>query len=236
MLKHRTKLVAPFLLVAAVTLMHAMTAAADTLDDIKSRGKMIVAIDPTFAPYEYTDANDKIVGYDPAIMAAVAKHLGVTIEYQRMAFERPDIAVLCRRLRPHRTLAQIDLFEARACAGRREVEQGALRDREPDGALDVAGNQFIAALEPLIEPLQHASRLLAGFARSHDGDLVSALVGYHPQAALDQGEILSVLAEQQRGEPVVVEGERDLRRRGLRHRIRRCDECSIVRPCGAQRL
>ena len=86
MLKHRTKLVAPFLLVAAVTLMHAMTAAADTLDDIKSRGKMIVAIDPTFAPYEYTDANDKIVGYDPAIMAAVAKHLGVTIEYQRMAF------------------------------------------------------------------------------------------------------------------------------------------------------
>lgn len=59
---------------------------ADTLDDIKSRGKMIVAIDPTFAPYEYTDASNAIVGYHPAILAAVAKSLGIKIEYQRMAF------------------------------------------------------------------------------------------------------------------------------------------------------
>ncbi|MGC4243156.1 MAG: transporter substrate-binding domain-containing protein [Herbaspirillum sp.] len=59
---------------------------ADTLDDIKSRGKMIVAIDPTFAPYEYTDASNAIVGYHPAVLAAVAKSLGVKIEYQRMAF------------------------------------------------------------------------------------------------------------------------------------------------------
>jgi polar amino acid transport system substrate-binding protein len=86
MVKRRLKLVAPAVLVAAFTLAHSLTAAADTLDDIKSRGKMIVAIDPTFAPYEYTDASNAIVGYDPAILAAVAKHLGVTIEYQRMAF------------------------------------------------------------------------------------------------------------------------------------------------------
>ncbi len=86
MFKRRIKLVAPAVLVAAVTLIHSLTAVADTLDDIKSRGKMIVAIDPTFAPYEYTDANNAIAGYDPAIMGAVAKHLGVTIEYQRMAF------------------------------------------------------------------------------------------------------------------------------------------------------
>jgi polar amino acid transport system substrate-binding protein len=73
-------------LVPAAALLHAVTSHADTLDDIKSRGKMIVAIDPTFAPYEYTDASNAIVGYDPAILAAVAKRLGVTIEYQRMAF------------------------------------------------------------------------------------------------------------------------------------------------------
>jgi polar amino acid transport system substrate-binding protein len=70
----------------AATLFHAATTHADTLDDIKSRGTMTVAIDPTFAPYEYTDANNAIVGYDPAILAAVAKHLGVKVEYQRMAF------------------------------------------------------------------------------------------------------------------------------------------------------
>ncbi|GAB7526420.1 transporter substrate-binding domain-containing protein [Paraburkholderia sp. 2C] len=71
---------------AAALLSHAVTTRADTLDDIRSRGKMIVAIDPTFAPYEYTDSNNAIVGYDPAILASVAKHLGVKIEYQRMAF------------------------------------------------------------------------------------------------------------------------------------------------------
>ncbi|MGE8163697.1 transporter substrate-binding domain-containing protein [Paraburkholderia sp. NPDC080076] len=67
-------------------LVHLVAANADTLDDIKSRGTMTVAIDPTFAPYEYTDASNNIVGFDPAVMAAVAKRLGVKIEYQRMAF------------------------------------------------------------------------------------------------------------------------------------------------------
>jgi len=62
------------------------TALADTLDDIKARGKMIVAIDPTFQPYEYTDSSGKIVGYTPAIMEVVAKKLGVGIDYQKMAF------------------------------------------------------------------------------------------------------------------------------------------------------
>ena len=61
-------------------------AGADTLDDIKSRGKMVVAIDPTFAPYEFTDSAGKIVGYTPAIMDAVGKKIGVPIEYQKMAF------------------------------------------------------------------------------------------------------------------------------------------------------
>ena len=39
-------------------------AQADTLGDIKSSGKMLVAIDPTFAPFEYTDDSGKIIGYD----------------------------------------------------------------------------------------------------------------------------------------------------------------------------
>ncbi|MGE7991064.1 transporter substrate-binding domain-containing protein [Pseudomonas sp. NPDC089554] len=59
---------------------------ADTLDDIKAKGKMVVAIDPTFAPYEYTDDKGNIVGYTPEIMKRVATDLGVTLEYQKMAF------------------------------------------------------------------------------------------------------------------------------------------------------
>ncbi len=58
----------------------------DALDEIKARGKMIVAIDPTFAPFEYTDSSGKIIGYDPSILELIAKDLGVEIDYQQMAF------------------------------------------------------------------------------------------------------------------------------------------------------
>lgn len=61
-------------------------ATADVLDDIKSRGKMIVAIDPTFAPFEFTDNSGKIVGYDPELLEAIAADWGVGVEYQVMAF------------------------------------------------------------------------------------------------------------------------------------------------------
>ena len=42
--------------------------------------------------------------------------------------------------------------------------------------------------------------------------MVAALLGDHAEPALDQREVLPVLAEQQRGEPVVVEGEHELGR------------------------
>ena len=71
---------------ASALLLQTAVSSADTLDDIKGRGKIVVAIDPTFSPYEYTDASGNIVGYDPAILEVIAKQLGVKIEYQRMAF------------------------------------------------------------------------------------------------------------------------------------------------------
>ncbi|MFH0022922.1 transporter substrate-binding domain-containing protein [Pseudomonas fluorescens] len=77
------------LVLAAMTLgvsLHASVSSADTLDDVKARGTLVVAIDPTFAPYEYTDDSGAITGYTPAIMAQVAKSLGVKVEYQKMAF------------------------------------------------------------------------------------------------------------------------------------------------------
>lgn len=61
-------------------------AAADTLAEVQARGKMVVAVDPTFPPFEYTDSAGKVVGYTPAIMDAVGKKLGVKIEYQKIAF------------------------------------------------------------------------------------------------------------------------------------------------------
>jgi polar amino acid transport system substrate-binding protein len=86
MSKRRLSSIALAAILPFSALIYSVSASADTLDDIKSRGTMTVGIDPTFAPYEYTDASNNIVGFDPAILAVVAKHLGVKIEYQRMAF------------------------------------------------------------------------------------------------------------------------------------------------------
>ena len=112
-----------------------------------------------------------------------------------------------------------------------EVEQRALRDREPDGALDVAGDQLVAALEPLVERVEHAPRLLAGVARALERDVVAALLGDHAEPVLDQREVLVVLAEQQRGEAVVVEGERDLGRGVVAGRIGLQKRFLVRRQC-----
>ena len=86
-------------------------------------------------------------------------------EHHRMAAQRADVGVLHRGAGAHRPLAQVDLLEARRVVGGIEIEQRALRDREPDRALDIAGDEIAAALELLVEAFEHAARLLAGVAR-----------------------------------------------------------------------
>ena len=61
-------------------------AGAEALDRVLADKTLVVAIDPTFPPFEYTDATGKIVGYDPTIIEAVAAKMGVEVEYQVMAF------------------------------------------------------------------------------------------------------------------------------------------------------
>jgi hypothetical protein len=85
-------------------------------------------------------------------------------EHERVALERPDIGVLRRGARAHRTLAQVDLFEGRPRGGRVVIEQRALRDRLPNSAFHVPLRQIVSALELLVEAFQHAARLLAAAA------------------------------------------------------------------------
>jgi polar amino acid transport system substrate-binding protein len=59
---------------------------ASALDEIKARGTILAGIDPTFAPFEFMDANNKIVGYDAELIEAIADDWGVKVEYQVMAF------------------------------------------------------------------------------------------------------------------------------------------------------
>ncbi|WOI57898.1 transporter substrate-binding domain-containing protein [Palleronia sp. LCG004] len=61
-------------------------AVADTLDDIMERGTIVVGLDPTFAPYEFTTDDGAITGYDPSLLEAIAEDMGVDVEYRVMAF------------------------------------------------------------------------------------------------------------------------------------------------------
>lgn len=79
MLKTIGKLVA----VAAIglTAMLPATAFAQTVDEIISRGKLIVAIDTTTPPYGFLDENLEPTGFDIEVAEQMAAALGVEVEF-----------------------------------------------------------------------------------------------------------------------------------------------------------
>ena len=56
-------------------------------DEIASRGTLTVGTDPTYAPNEFQDDTNKIVGFDIDLFDAVAGKLGLTAEYQASTFD-----------------------------------------------------------------------------------------------------------------------------------------------------
>jgi polar amino acid transport system substrate-binding protein len=68
------------LLGVTLTLGIASAAAADKLDEVKARGKLLVGNSETSPPFSSRE-NGKIVGYDIDLAARVAKRLGVGMEF-----------------------------------------------------------------------------------------------------------------------------------------------------------
>jgi polar amino acid transport system substrate-binding protein len=66
-----------FFLGAAAVLFLAGAAAADKLDDVKARGRLVVGVSDTSPPFSYRDGDNGVVGYDIDLAASVAKRLGV---------------------------------------------------------------------------------------------------------------------------------------------------------------
>ncbi|MFT6906441.1 MAG: polar amino acid transport system substrate-binding protein [Oleiphilaceae bacterium] len=87
-MNNRTLVKSAFAFIITVSTLGSISApaTADALDEITSRGKILAAIDPTFAPFEYTDSNNKIIGYDAELIEAIAKDWGVSVEFQVMSF------------------------------------------------------------------------------------------------------------------------------------------------------
>jgi len=78
MTMHRT--LAKLALGAAATLLLADAAAADKLDDVKARGRLIVGVSESSPPFSYRDGDKGVVGYDVDLAARVANRLGVRLE------------------------------------------------------------------------------------------------------------------------------------------------------------
>jgi polar amino acid transport system substrate-binding protein len=55
-------------------------AAADKLDDVKARGRLIVGATESSPPFSYRDGENGIIGYDIDLASEVAKRLGVAME------------------------------------------------------------------------------------------------------------------------------------------------------------
>ena len=58
----------------------ATTALADRLDDLKSRGKLLVGVSDTTPPFSFKAADGTLTGYDLDLVRAVAQRLGVGLE------------------------------------------------------------------------------------------------------------------------------------------------------------
>ena len=61
--------------------------ADDLLAQIKERGRIIVAMEGTWAPWTYHDENDDLVGYDVEVAQNIAEKLGVEVEFIEGAWD-----------------------------------------------------------------------------------------------------------------------------------------------------
>ncbi|CAM3499335.1 Amino acid ABC transporter substrate-binding protein [Streptococcus pluranimalium] len=62
----------------------------DQLDKIPKKGKMVVAMSPEFAPFEFKtliDGKDTIVGAEVEIAKAIGEELNVEVEFSAMCFD-----------------------------------------------------------------------------------------------------------------------------------------------------
>lgn len=84
------KLIAVILAVALLACMFGGCGAKksdDQLEQIKAKGKIVVALEGDWAPWSFVDENDKMVGFDVEVAQAIAAKLGVEAEFVPCAWE-----------------------------------------------------------------------------------------------------------------------------------------------------
>jgi polar amino acid transport system substrate-binding protein len=77
----------PLLLALAAVALATPVLAQDVPDRIKKAGKLVIATMPNYPPITYKDpATAKLMGFDIELGEAIAKELGLSPEWQEIAF------------------------------------------------------------------------------------------------------------------------------------------------------
>ena len=74
----------------ALTSLAACSSSTNTLDKVKNKGTLTIALNPHFAPFEFKtiqDGKDTIVGADIEIAKAIGDELGVKVKFSEMSFD-----------------------------------------------------------------------------------------------------------------------------------------------------
>ena len=87
------KMILRVLAVAAALMMFCVPALAtdSSLTDILMHQKLVLGLDPTFAPMGYTEEDGSIVGFDIDVAAEVCARLGVELVCQPIAWEAKEL-------------------------------------------------------------------------------------------------------------------------------------------------
>lgn len=100
------------------------TASARDLTAIKASGTLYVGTEPTYAPFTYTQGK-KIVGFEAELAEALAKRLGLKVEWKPSAFDtlliglgqnRFDMVISSHGITPERQKA-VDFAQPHYCSG-----------------------------------------------------------------------------------------------------------------------
>ncbi len=63
------------------------SAQADLLDEVRSRGKLVIATEGAWSPWTFHDESDQLVGFDVDVARAIAEKLGVDAEFVECPWE-----------------------------------------------------------------------------------------------------------------------------------------------------
>ncbi|MCF0110633.1 MAG: transporter substrate-binding domain-containing protein [Erysipelotrichaceae bacterium] len=60
---------------------------ADQLAEIQAKGVLVVALEGAYAPWNYHDENDNLIGYDVEVATMIAEKLGVTVQFEECLWD-----------------------------------------------------------------------------------------------------------------------------------------------------